>query len=200
LGSDVAGAGAAPVTAAAAASERNGAGTGAGTLTGTGTGVESQRRASGPRDSAAVRIEILDAAGGVVRTLEAPGTAGFHQVVWDLRIDPPYEPEASDQGSGGRFGFGGPPRGPRVLPGTYTARLTAGAATLSTAVEVRYDPRIDVPLAELEARQKSLLDLHRLAKPLYEAGQALRKADERIAAARKALREAGGAEATKAIL
>src|SRR5690606_285407 len=31
-------------------------------------------------------------------------------------------------------------------------------------------------------------------------GQALRKADERIAAARKALREAGGAEATKAIL
>src|SRR5690606_31575432 len=103
-------------------------------------------------------------------------------------------------GGGGRFGFGGPPRGPRVLPGTYTARLVAGDATLSTNVEVRYDPRIDVPLAELEARQKSLLDLHRLAKPLYEAGQALRKVDERVAAARKALREAGESDAAKAIL
>ncbi|HZO08587.1 MAG TPA: hypothetical protein VFC77_04355, partial [Myxococcota bacterium] len=41
-------------------------------------------------------IEVLDAKGKVVRTLEAEGGAGLHRVIWDLRFDPPKEAAAKE--------------------------------------------------------------------------------------------------------
>ena len=35
-----------------------------------------------------VTLTIADPAGTVVRTLEGPGEAGLHRVVWDLRAEP----------------------------------------------------------------------------------------------------------------
>jgi hypothetical protein len=150
------------------------------------------RRKAAKDDEPKVRLSILDAAGTVVRTIEAPGTVGLHEVVWDLRLDPPYEPEPG-AGQGG-----GPPRAPRVLPGTYTVRLETDAVTRETSVEVRHDPRIPVDRETLAARQRALLDLYALARPLYEAGRAATKADERIQAARKLLDAAEGNDALRA--
>ncbi|MGH7507425.1 MAG: hypothetical protein ACRELX_17355, partial [Longimicrobiales bacterium] len=138
-------------------------------------------------DSAAVRIVIVDGSGTAVRTLEAPATAGLHEMVWDLRPDPPYEPEREHQEEGEGGGRGGPPRGPLVLPGTYTVRIEAGAASAAMPVEVRVDPRITIAAADLRARQDALLELHALAKPLHEADLAATRADERIGAIRELL-------------
>jgi photosystem II stability/assembly factor-like uncharacterized protein len=46
------------------------------------------------------------------------------------------------QGGGGGRGFGGGGRGPRVLPGTYTIRLTVGDTVLTQPVAVHDDPRV----------------------------------------------------------
>ena len=74
-------------------------------------------------------LEILDAGGAVLRTLEAATGAGLQRVQWDLRLDPPWSGPSGDRGGqGGGPGFGGfgggAQGGPAALPGQYVARLT----------------------------------------------------------------------------
>jgi photosystem II stability/assembly factor-like uncharacterized protein len=126
-------------------------------------------------DELHVKITILDASGELVRELEGPGEAGGHEVMWDLRLPPPYEPEPSQQG-----GFFGAPDGPKVLPGTYTVRLEAAGQTLATDFAVRLDPRVEISSADLEARQAAMMSVYVLAKPLYEAQNRVRELNEQI--------------------
>jgi photosystem II stability/assembly factor-like uncharacterized protein len=150
-----------------------------------------QRAVTGAGDNgdgdAKVKLAVLDAAGEVIRELEGPGTAGIQQVVWDLRLAPPYEPEEEEQSGFSRF-FGRP-RGPRVLPGRYTVRLEAAGQSLTGAIEVRGDPRIQISRADLEQRQRALMTLYRLSKPVYEAGRAVQRLRQLISSARSLMRE-----------
>jgi hypothetical protein len=134
-------------------------------------------------EDAQVKLTILDSSGEVVRELDGPGAAGGHEVIWNLRLPPPFVPEQSQQG-----GFGGAPQGPKVLPGTYTARLEVAGATTSTDFEVRLDPRIEIARADLEARQDALMSMYALARPLYEAGQRVRKLNEQLAEVQQVLK------------
>ncbi|MHB1194160.1 MAG: VPS10 domain-containing protein [Longimicrobiales bacterium] len=102
-----------------------------------------------------MKLQIL-AGGEVVRTLEAPTTAGLHHVLWDFRTDAPYsgpppERPQPQQGFGG-FGAPGGSAGAPVVPGTYTARLSVGSATQERVFQVKKDPLwrlTDAQLAEL---------------------------------------------------
>ena len=113
--------------------------------------------ASGP-----VVVEILDPAGDVIRRyssddkpppidpdkLNIPtywlrnresllSTAGMHRWVWDLRPTPP----ANARGGGlEAVFFGG--RGPAVLPGNYTVRLTVNSKSQTQPLVVKADPRV----------------------------------------------------------
>jgi photosystem II stability/assembly factor-like uncharacterized protein len=119
-------------------------------------------------DEIMAKLTIVDEGGDVVRELEGPGDPGIHEVLWDLRIAPPYEAP-----SGQRGGFGGPPRGPRVMPGSYTVRLQVAGATFSQEIEVRGDPRIQISDADRQARQAALMSLHDLNKSIRSANQAV---------------------------
>jgi photosystem II stability/assembly factor-like uncharacterized protein len=134
-----------------------------------------------------VRFTIVAPNGDVVRELEGPGDPGIQQVVWDLRYAPPYEVPEEDEEEGG-FGRG-TPRGPKVLPGTYTVRMTAAGHSATRDVEVRLDPRVTISEADLRARQDVLMDVYRLQKPVYEAGVAVRSLTEQLGAIRRMLRE-----------
>ena len=96
----------------------------------------------------ALSLEILDAQGNVIRTLEdLPTEKGVHRVAWDLAEDAPElrkEQEANE--------FRDPPRGARVTPGVYTARLTVGDTVLETPIEVGVDPLIDTDSDALKAQ------------------------------------------------
>jgi hypothetical protein len=117
-------------------------------------------------EEAPVELTVLDAAGLPVRTLEGPGTAGLHEVLWDWRHDPPFDAPAA----GSRAGGGSrPPDGPVVLPGRYTVRLEVGGEAASADVVVEADPRRPMSPADRKARQNALVALHRLAAPLFEA-------------------------------
>ncbi|MCH7565023.1 MAG: glycosyl hydrolase [Gemmatimonadetes bacterium] len=176
------------------------------------TGAEVIAEESGPNGdggtiapvgSTSAQITILDGSGEVVRELEGPGDAGIQQVLWDLRFTPPYE--AVDQQGGGRGGGGGfrsgPPRGPKVLPGTYTVRLVAAGNVQETSVEVRLDPRIVISQADLMARQDLLMSAYELAKPSYEAGQAVQRLTRQLADMRSLLdsQESAPEEVTQAV-
>ncbi|UCD24036.1 MAG: hypothetical protein JSW51_13560, partial [Gemmatimonadota bacterium] len=135
-------------------------------------------------DEPQVKLTILDSSGEVVRELNGPGTAGGQEVVWNLRLPAPYVPEQSQQG-----GFGGAPQGPKVLPGTYTARLEAAGETREVDFEVRLDTRVQISRADLEARQEALMSMYALAKPLYEAGQRVRALNQQIGEVQQLLKE-----------
>ncbi len=65
-------------------------------------------------------------------TARVPASAGAHRFVWDMRHPGPWS-----QRSGG---FGS--RGPMVVPGEYTARLTVDGQTSQQTFRVRMDPRV----------------------------------------------------------
>ena len=150
---------------------------------------------AGAADGSALRLEILDPAGAVLRTLEAPNDAGVNQVAWDFAHDPPFE----GGGGGGGF-FGGGSSAPRVLPGSYTVRLTAGDVTRETEVEVRVDPRLEVTPADMDARLEAQLRIHRLRKPLRDTDDRLDEMGDRVEEIRALIESAGLDDETRAPL
>jgi photosystem II stability/assembly factor-like uncharacterized protein len=127
--------------------------------------------ASAPDSAAALKLEFLDAGGKVLRSYDrsappvagggaggggGPGggpprarlepKAGLNAFQWDLRAEPPTTLP------GNISMFGGPTTGYLVAPGKYQVRLTVGAAVETQPLEVRNDPRREIPAAEVAAR------------------------------------------------
>ncbi len=147
----------------------------------------NMRRSRPQQDEPAqAKISILDANGETVRELDGPGAAGIQQVVWDFRVAAPIPPQGPQEG-GGRFG--GPQRGRRVTPGTYTVRLDAAGETATTELVVRLDPRIEVSREDLTARQEALAGLADLSKTISEANRAMRTLNQQVTAIKSELRD-----------
>jgi hypothetical protein len=118
-----------------------------------------------------LEIKILTATGQEVRTLDGPAIPGAHEVFWDLRIDPAYEPEPTP--GGGRGGGAAGARGPTVLPSVYQIQVDVGRTSMRGDLTVRQDPRITVSRADLAARQTAMMSMYALQAPVYEARQAI---------------------------
>ena len=100
------------------------------------------------------KIQILDAAGKVIAEIEnIPKESGLNRVSWNLRYGGPQvrRPPTDEETQ-----FTGGPRGPQVLPGVYTAKLVVGDKSYTKPVEVRLDPTISVPPADLKTQFDNL--------------------------------------------
>ena len=151
-----------------------------------------------PAKGEAVKLEIFDAKGTLVRRYESgvkkaekltplpiaerwfpkpvvlQSSAGIHRFTWDLRWN--------SSGTGEEFedeGYGAP-RGPRVAPGAYQARLTVDGVTFIEPLRVTMDPRSKAADAELEQQQ-------RLGLEIFGAVRRSRKALGESSAARSSL-------------
>ncbi len=129
-----------------------------------------------------VKIEILGPDGDLIRTVSSKGEKGVNRVMWDLRYEapnaprlrtpPPEMPWVEEGPDGNRrlrtwdLDISGGLRGPLVVPGTYTARVTAGGETLETPIEVLKDPHsagtIDDIRAQVAMSLKMNKDLERI--------------------------------------
>jgi len=105
--------------------------------------------ALGTEPAGDVRLEILDARGGVIRVFSsaaardtaaaAAGTPrlakgrGLHRFAWFLRHPGPWHSDSLRTGQGG----------PLVAPGEYQARLTVGDWTATRRLRVLPDPRVE---------------------------------------------------------
>jgi hypothetical protein len=81
-----------------------------------------------------MKIEILDAQGKLVDTLPPNNRRGISRVDWPMRLKAPHVPPAASAAFEAS-------QGPRVLPGTYTVKMTRGKDTFSTQLKVVLDPR-----------------------------------------------------------
>jgi photosystem II stability/assembly factor-like uncharacterized protein len=120
-------------------------------------------------------LEILDSGGRVIRRYKSeeeaipdkplperperdekpevlPKKAGLHRFAWDLRHDKPKLVGAAI------FDMG-PPDMPMVLPGTYQVRLNAGGTSLTAPLQVKLDPRVATPAADLEKQYELMLEI-----------------------------------------
>jgi hypothetical protein len=128
------------------------------------------------------KIQIVATDGQTVRELSGPGDAGVHRVLWDLRSGMPFLPTASDSGYYGTY------RGPFVVPGRYTVKLTVGGKEQTQSMEVRGDPRAAATPATLASRAAMSARIAELSAIYADAAKALASVDgevTRISAALK---------------
>ena len=116
-----------------------------------------------------VSIEIRNAAGETIRTLETTGEKGLNRVTWDLREEAStqavlrtkplfadwvtLDEERTRAGTIGRISILAP-------PGDYTVALQAGDAEQTAPIEIRKDPKSEGTLEDIAA-QTALLRLLR---------------------------------------
>lgn len=141
-------------------------------------------------DKAVLKLEILDAAGQVIRSVEKlPRAAGVNRVAWDLRYDAPVlrspPPEEATSGPGG-----GGPRGPLAVPGIYTARLTWGTERMETPVEVRLDPALKATPQDLISQRDQALKLRAMVTSLNSALKRLDSLKTQVQALEKSVPDA----------
>jgi len=155
-----------------------------------------------------MKLEILDAAGAVVRafsseaegeenvvpdeagmrsfrlervgTPKLPKAAEMNRFVWDLRHPGAWSPDARRSGRGG----------PLVAPGTYSARLTVGDWTGTVSFKALLDPRVSKEGRVSEADVTAQVELALKARDALSNGrlaaERLKKAIENASAADRA--------------
>jgi photosystem II stability/assembly factor-like uncharacterized protein len=160
--------------------------------------------------SAAVKLQILDANGRIVRsfastdkpeaTMEELGkelnvplywirppqilsdAAGQHRFVWDLRTPPPASLRHEYPISAIVHDTPRLPVGPAVMPGLYTIKLDVAGQTYTQPLEIKMDPRITAPVDQLDQQ-------FRLASRICDAMNASFASLAQVRAVRAQLRD-----------
>jgi len=149
--------------------------------------------------TAAMKLELLDASGSVVREIKRPPrNAGMNRIAWDLAYDPPRPrrevtaPQPVDE-------FFGGPRGPQAMPGRYTIRLTTPNGNAETTVEVKLDPAIETPVAALKQQFDAALRLRDMQSVLNDTLRALDVMRSQLDGRKKTLETQGATERAEQI-
>jgi photosystem II stability/assembly factor-like uncharacterized protein len=107
-----------------------------------------------------------------------PAEVGMNRFWWDLRYESPVKiPVAFYAGIG--------PRGPLVLPGTYTLRLTAEGKTLTAPLEVKLDPRVRLASGALETQFALAMKVRDSIDQLHRAVNQIRNLRSQLATLKK---------------
>src|SRR5438876_376408 len=109
-----------------------------------------------------LKLEVLDASGRVVDELPASKRPGLNRVTWAMREKPPRVPPAA------QIAFAGT-RGPRLVPGVYTVRLTKAGKVSETKLTVGLDRRAKFT----EADRNLQFDAAMKVRALFEDESAL---------------------------
>ena len=131
-----------------------------------------------------MKLEVLDSSGRVVDELPASKRPGLNRVMWTMRAKPPRVPPAAQVAASAI-------RGPRLVPGDYTVRLTKAGKVYDTKLTVGLDRRAKFSSADRKAQFDAAMRVHalvwrrkcahgsdyRLAKRLAQTGAALPEGD-----------------------
>jgi photosystem II stability/assembly factor-like uncharacterized protein len=92
-----------------------------------------------------LKIEIFDQQGKLLDTLSGSKHRGINRAMWPMRLDPPIVPPAASAAFGAA-------EGPKVVPGTYTVKMTKGDQTYTTQLNVVIDPRAKYTVEDRKAQ------------------------------------------------
>jgi len=102
-----------------------------------------------------LKLEILDSSGRVVDELPTSKRRGLNRVEWSMREKPPHVPPAV------QLAFAGT-QGPRVLPGTYTARMTKGGQVYEQKFDVGLDRRATFTVEQRKQQYDAAMRVRKL--------------------------------------
>jgi len=125
-----------------------------------------------------MKLEVYDASGKLLGTLPTSKRRGLNRATWSMRLAAPRVPPAASAAFGAAYG-------PRVLPGTYTIKMTKDTATYSTQLTLVPDPRG----THTDAERRAAFDLAlKMSGTLTDMTFAV----ERMNATRQALEDRAG--------
>jgi photosystem II stability/assembly factor-like uncharacterized protein len=81
-----------------------------------------------------LKIEVFDAEGKLLSTIPSSKRRGLNRASWPMRLKAPKVPTAASAAFGASVG-------PRILPGTYTVKMTKDKEVYTTELRVMSDPR-----------------------------------------------------------
>ncbi len=150
-----------------------------------------------------VKIEILDAAGTVIRKYSSNKTEpldepldpddkkpekqikledGLNRFVWDLH----YE-EANRVPGYFLWEYNDGAKGPLALPGNYQVRLTANGKSATAPFEVKIDPRVTTSESDLEKQFKFEMEVRDQLNRVYDAVNQIQDVREQLDGLKKRL-------------
>ena len=97
-----------------------------------------------------LQLEVVGPDGKVIDTVNTSKRRGINRVAWTMRLPPPRVPRAAQVAFSSTLG-------PRVLPGTYTARLTKGKQVVEMPLEIGLDRRAPYDVAARHAQLEAVL-------------------------------------------
>jgi photosystem II stability/assembly factor-like uncharacterized protein len=102
-----------------------------------------------------MKIEVFDPEGKLVSTIPSSKRRGLNRVVWSMRMKGPKVPPAASAAFSATVG-------PRVLPGTYTVKLTKDKNVYTKSLQIVSDPRVTHTLKDRKAQLDLTMKLYNL--------------------------------------
>ncbi|HET9406514.1 MAG TPA: glycosyl hydrolase [Candidatus Sulfotelmatobacter sp.] len=102
-----------------------------------------------------LKIEILDKDGKLVDTVAGSKHRGLNRASWSMHLKGPAVPPAATA-------LFEAAQGPRVLPGTYTVKMTKGDHVYSEQIDVTLDPRAKFSVEDRKAQFELVMKIYRL--------------------------------------
>jgi hypothetical protein len=102
-----------------------------------------------------MKIEIFDGTGKLVDTVPANSRRGLSRVEWSMQLKAPRVPPAATAAFEAATG-------PRLLPGTYTVKMTRGTETYTTPLVVTLDPRAKYTLEDRKLNFEAVMRVYNL--------------------------------------
>jgi photosystem II stability/assembly factor-like uncharacterized protein len=102
-----------------------------------------------------LKIEILDQDGKLVDTVPGSKHRGVNRAKWSMRLKAPVVPPAASA-------LFQAAQGPRVLPGTYTIKMTKGDQVYTEPLKVVLDPRAKYTVEDRKAQFALAIKLDRM--------------------------------------
>jgi photosystem II stability/assembly factor-like uncharacterized protein len=116
-----------------------------------------------------MKIEIFDAHGTLVDSINPGLKRGVNRVQWSMRRKAPKVPPAASALFEASVG-------PRVLPGTYTVKMTKGSKVYTTLLPVALDPRATYSLEDRKVQYELAMKLYEIFGHMTWAVDALTEA------------------------
>jgi photosystem II stability/assembly factor-like uncharacterized protein len=124
--------------------------------------------------------------------------AGPHRFIWDLHYPPPPGQTRTFPISAIIHDTPSEPRGPLVLPGTYTVRLTVDGQVHTQPMVVKMDPRVKTPAKGLEQQFSLSMECFQGMQAIYEASEKVRKLQAQLKKLREQLAKTNNVKDAKA--
>jgi hypothetical protein len=102
-----------------------------------------------------LKIEVFDVKGESLGTIPASKRRGLNRVRWSMRMPAPKVPTAASIAGGATVG-------PRLLPGTYTVKMTKDKNVFTTPLQVIADPRSKHTALDRKAQFDLSMKLYKL--------------------------------------